>query len=49
MITTLMSPDIDGPTEIHDKHRIDFKGLGTLSAVEAGLDQLRRVGITREF
>lgn len=37
---------IDGPTEIHDKHRIDFKGLGTLSAVEAGLDQLRRVGIT---
>ena len=37
---------IDGPTDIHDKHRVDFKGLGTLSAVEAGLGQLRRVGIS---
>ena len=37
---------IDGPEAIHDKHRIDFKGLGTLSAVEAGLNQLRRVGIS---
>ncbi len=37
---------VDGPTDIHDKHRVDFKGIGTLSAVESGLNQLRRVGIS---
>ena len=37
---------IDGPAEIHDKQRIDFKGLGTLSSVEAGFQKLRGVDIS---
>lgn len=37
---------IDGPTEIHDKHRLDFKGIGTLTAVETGLQCLRSAGIS---
>ena len=37
---------IVGPTEILDKNRIDFKGLGTLAAVEKGLQNLRAEGIS---
>ena len=36
---------IDGPPEIHDVHRVDFKGAGTLGGTLRGLDCLRAAGI----
>jgi uncharacterized protein len=39
------SVSIDGPAEIHDKTRLDFKGKGTHAATLRGLDILRSAGI----
>jgi uncharacterized protein len=36
---------LDGPPDINDKHRVDFKGRGTLAATLRGLDCLRAAGI----
>lgn len=36
---------VDGPADIHDRHRIDFKNRGTLADTLRGLDCLRRAGI----
>jgi uncharacterized protein len=36
---------LDGPPEINDKQRVDFKGRGTLAATLRGLDCLRAAGI----
>lgn len=38
------SVSIDGPPEIHDKYRIDFKGLGTHAGTVKGIEALRAVG-----
>lgn len=40
-----VSVSIDGPPEIHDKHRLDFKGKGTLAETLRGIDFLRAEGI----
>ena len=39
-----VSVSIDGPPEIHDKTRIDFKGKGTHAATIKGLEVLRAAG-----
>jgi uncharacterized protein len=36
---------LDGPPDINDRHRVDFKGRGTLAATLRGLDCLRAAGI----
>jgi uncharacterized protein len=36
---------LDGPPEINDKYRVDFKGRGTLAATLRGIDCLRSAGI----
>lgn len=36
---------LDGPARIHDRHRVDRRGLGTHAKVLEGIDQLRRHGI----
>jgi uncharacterized protein len=36
---------LDGPPEINDKQRVDFKGRGTLAATLRGLDCLHAAGI----
>jgi uncharacterized protein len=36
---------LDGPPEINDRQRVDFKGRGTLAATLRGLDCLRTAGI----
>jgi uncharacterized protein len=36
---------LDGPPDINDKQRVDFKGRGTLAATLQGLDHLRAAGI----
>jgi uncharacterized protein len=40
-----VSVSIDGPSEIHDKNRVDFKGRGTLADTLRGLACLRAEGI----
>lgn len=35
---------IDGPKEIHDRRRIDFKGRGTFDGVEASIKRLLQAG-----
>ncbi len=40
-----VSVSIDGPPEIHDKTRIDFKGKGTHAQTLKGIANLRAVGI----
>ncbi len=39
------SVSIDGPAEIHDKYRIDFKGKGTHAATLKGIANLRKAGL----
>ena len=39
-----VSVSIDGPVEIHDTYRIDFKGLGTHAATVRGIETLRAAG-----
>jgi len=39
------SVSIDGPAEIHDQLRVDFKGKGTHAATLRGLELLRAAGI----
>jgi len=41
----LVSVSLDGPAEIHDKVRVDFKGRGTHAATMRGLELLRAAGI----
>jgi uncharacterized protein len=36
-----VSVSLDGPAEINDKYRVDFKGRGTLKQTLQGLDRLR--------
>jgi uncharacterized protein len=36
---------VDGPPEINDRQRVDFKGRGTLAATLRGIDRLRAAGI----
>jgi uncharacterized protein len=36
---------LDGPPEINDKYRVDFKGRGTLADTLKGLDCLRKAGL----
>jgi uncharacterized protein len=36
-----VSVSLDGPAEINDKYRVDFKGRGTLAQTLEGLDRLR--------
>jgi uncharacterized protein len=36
---------LDGPPEINDKYRVDFKGRGTIAATLRGIDCLRAAGI----
>src|SRR5262245_28159888 len=36
---------LDGPAEINDKHRVDFKGRGTLALTLRGIDRLQATGI----
>ena len=36
---------LDGPPEINDKFRVDFKGRGTLAATLQGFERLRAAGI----
>ncbi|MCB1511496.1 MAG: radical SAM protein [Hyphomicrobiaceae bacterium] len=38
-----VSVSIDGPPDIHDKYRIDFKGLGTHAGTVKGIEALRAV------
>ncbi len=40
-----VSVSLDGPPEIHDKYRVDFKGKGTHADVLRGIDCLRANGI----
>ena len=40
-----VSVSVDGPADIHDAHRIDFKGLGTHADTIAGLERLRAAGL----
>ncbi|MCA6120325.1 radical SAM protein [Bradyrhizobium sp. WSM 1704] len=40
-----VSVSIDGPPEIHDRHRVDFKGNGTIADTLRGLENLREEGI----
>lgn len=44
-----VSVSIDGPPEIHDKYRIDFKGKGTLDKTLKGVEFLKEVGIDPGF
>lgn len=39
------SVSIDGPPEIHDQYRIDFKGKGTHADTLAGIENLRKAGL----
>jgi uncharacterized protein len=39
------SVSLDGPAEIHDKSRVDFKGKGTHAATMRGIDLLRAAGL----
>ena len=39
-----MSVSLDGPPEIHDKYRIDFKGNGTHAETRRGIEALRKAG-----
>lgn len=39
-----VSVSIDGPPEIHDKYRIDFKGKGTHAGTMEGIEHLRKAG-----
>lgn len=39
------SVSIDGPPEIHDAYRIDFKGKGTHAETVRGIENLRKVGM----
>jgi uncharacterized protein len=39
------SVSIDGPAEIHDQFRVDFKGKGTHAATLRGMELLRAAGI----
>ena len=39
-----VSVSIDGPPEIHDTYRIDFKGLGTHAGTVKGIEALRAAG-----
>jgi uncharacterized protein len=36
---------LDGPPDINDKHRVDFKGRGTLAGTLRGIEFLRAAGI----
>lgn len=36
---------LDGPAEINDQYRVDFKGRGTLAQTLQGLDRLRSAGL----
>jgi len=40
-----VSISLDGPPDIHDKYRIDFKGLGTHAETIRGLELLRAKGM----
>ena len=40
-----VSVSIDGPPEIHDKYRVDMKGLGTHAATMRGIELLTKAGI----
>ena len=40
-----VSVSLDGPSEINDKFRVDFKGRGTLKDTLEGLDRLRAAGL----
>ena len=40
-----VSVSIDGPAEVHDKYRLDFKGLGTHADVVAAIARLRAAEI----
>lgn len=40
-----VSVSIDGPPEIHDSYRIDFKGKGTHAQTLQGIENLRKAGI----
>jgi len=44
-----VSVSIDGPPEIHDTYRIDFKGKGTLAATLKGVEHLRNVELEPGF
>jgi len=39
-----VSVSLDGPPEIHDKYRIDFKGNGTHEGTRRGIEELRKAG-----
>jgi uncharacterized protein len=41
----LPSVSIDGPAEIHDQTRVDFKGNGTHAATMKGMEMLRAAGL----
>jgi uncharacterized protein len=40
-----VSVSLDGPAEINDKTRVDFKGRGTLAQTLQGLERLRAAGL----
>ncbi len=40
-----VSISLDGPPEINDKYRVNFKGRGTLAQTLEGLDKLRAAGL----
>jgi uncharacterized protein len=40
-----VSVSLDGPPEINDKYRVDFKGRGTLAQTLQGIDRLRSAGV----
>lgn len=40
-----VSVSLDGPAEINDRYRVDFKGRGTLQDTLQGLDRLRTAGL----
>ncbi len=50
-LTLLARPDVrvgvslDGPAELHDRHRKNRAGRGSFEAVMAGIERLRRAGI----
>ncbi len=39
------SVSVDGPAEIHDQYRVDFKGKGTHADTVAGIENLRKAGM----
>ena len=40
-----VSISLDGPAEINDKYRVDFKGRGTLAQTLEGFERLRAAGL----